>query len=443
VTPQPNILFIFSDQQHWQATGFVDSAFETPNMDRLASEGQIFENAFCSTPQCSPSRSSIMTGLYPTRTGVLGNVGAAGGNPLLFPTIGDSLQNAGYRTAYFGKWHLGKEPEGVKGWDTEYGVTGKEGVDDRAVTHRGIDFLCNLSESTQPFALFLSYNNPHGIYEFDQETRMTANDANSLSLPLTWEKKDLSTVPAVQQQFMKEDQGHVIEGKERTAWERYREIYQAKVNQYDAEVGKVLSALEDQGLLEQTLIIVTSDHGDMDTQHGLIYKGPFMYEHMVRVPLIFRVPAIFEKQRYQQAGHRFSFPCVNVDLVPTLADFAGIEISECDGMSLKNLLLGEGDMPQRDFVIGQYYSKQKWVNPIRMIRTHRYKYNLYRVHGEELYDLEHDPDELQNLAADKSYEEVKAGLYAQLCRWIKDHHDPFFEQMPTTREGETLRQTGY
>ncbi len=99
---QPNFLVLVSDQQHWQAIGTVDSWFDTPNLDALAAGGVLIENAFCTTPQCSPSRSSLMTGCYPSRTGVMGNVGAAGGDPLKQPTIGGMLQRAGYTTGYFG-----------------------------------------------------------------------------------------------------------------------------------------------------------------------------------------------------------------------------------------------------------------------------------------------------------------------------------------------------
>ncbi|MHC4569830.1 MAG: sulfatase-like hydrolase/transferase, partial [Planctomycetota bacterium] len=103
---RPNILLIFSDQQHWRAMGFLDSFFDTPHLDALAGESVVFENSFCTTPQCSPSRSSLLTGFYPSKTEVIGNVGAAGGKQLAQETIGSELQSAGYRTGYFGKWHL-------------------------------------------------------------------------------------------------------------------------------------------------------------------------------------------------------------------------------------------------------------------------------------------------------------------------------------------------
>jgi len=430
---RPNILFVFSDQQHWQAVGFEDGSFHTPNLDRLAADSTVFANSFCTTPQCSPSRSSILTGLYPSRTGVLGNLNAAGGDPLRMPTIAAALQGCGYRTAYFGKWHLGKDSVGTAGWDEDFGVTGPDTTDDIEVTRRALRFLDDAGADDKPFALFLSYNNPHDIYQFDRETGPAA--AEPADLPVTWHRKDLSTVPAVQNQFMTEDQGRVIVGKETPAWRRYREIYREKVALYDDEVGKVLAAVEERGLFDSTLLVATSDHGDMDTQHGLIYKGPFMYEHMMRVPLIIRLPG---RPADGRKARTCEFHTVNVDLAPTLAEFAGASLAATDGVSLKGLLIGEGRAGRRDFVVGQYYSKQKWVNPIRMIRTDRYKLNLYRLHGAEMYDLVADPCEIHNVAEDESHSEARARLYFALADWLAEHDDPFESQYPTTRDGQPL-----
>ncbi len=434
MSKKPNILFIFSDQQHWQAAGFQDPSFQTPNLDRLAEEGLVFSNAFCTTPQCSPSRSSIMTGLYPSKTGVLGNVGAAGGEPLRMPTIAKLLQKAGYRTGYFGKWHLGKDPVGTAGWDEDEGVTGKENHRDADTTRNGLSFIRRAADSEQPFALFLSYRNPHDIYEF--HTEEDPMPAAPRDLPETWHKKDLSTVPRVQQEFMDTDQGTVIAGTESPAWQRYQEIYREKTRLYDAEVGRILTELEDAGTLSDTAIIITSDHGDMDTHHKLIYKGPFMYNQMMRVPLIIR-PAAGQTPDF--TPKTINWPTVNVDLVPTLADMAGTAAEGTDGTSLLPLLKDDDVPAEREFVIGQYFSKQKWVNPIRMIRTREYQYNLYQMHGEELYDLTSDPEQITNVAQDPAYADVRNRMARQLKTWITENNDPFFSQHPTDRKGNPLR----
>lgn len=114
---RPNVLLVLSDQQHWRAMGAMDRFFETPHLDALAAGATLFERSFCTTPQCSPSRSSLLTGCYPSRTRVFGNIGALGGNPLAMPTLGAMLQEAGYYTGYFGKWHLGGEASGNAGWN--------------------------------------------------------------------------------------------------------------------------------------------------------------------------------------------------------------------------------------------------------------------------------------------------------------------------------------
>jgi arylsulfatase len=427
----PNILFIFSDQQHWEAAGFVDASFSTPALDALARQGTVFTRAFCTTPQCSPSRSSLLTGFYPSRTGVLGNVGAAGGAPLAMPTIGATLRDAGYRTAYFGKWHLGKMPVATSGWDEDAGVTGPELRRDPEVTRRALEFLSRPQDADRPFALFLSYNNPHEVYRFGAERHPAPREPGGV-LPPTWQRKDLSAAPAVQRQFMEEDQGRIMRGADEAAWLRYREVYREKVACYDADVGRVLHALDAHGFASDTLVVATSDHGDMDAQHRLIFKGPFMYEHMMRVPLLVRWPG-------RPAG-TCDFPTVNVDLVPTLCEAAGLPAPASDGVSLKPFLTGGAATPRRDAVVGQYYSKQRWVNPIRMIRTARWKYNVYRVHGEELYDLENDPMELENRAVDPALAGTKADLAAELAAWMRAHDDPFEAQRPTRRDGSRLTE---
>lgn len=430
-TKRPNIVFIFADQQHYQAVGFQDHTFTTPNLDRFAKESTVFTHAFCSTPQCSPSRSSILTGLYPSKTGVMGNVTQAGGEFLKIPTIGAALQKAGYRTAWFGKWHLGDDPQGVAGWDEDFGVTGRATYDDPEVTRRAVDFLERQKDSSQPFALFVSINDPHDIYHFHRLPDPAPE--TDMELPRNWHEHEFDACPAIHRQFMEEDQGKVIENPDQEKeWKHYRKVYREKTRLFDQWAGRVLDALRESGRETDTLTVVTSDHGDMDGQHRLIYKGPFLFEAMVHVPLLIRLPG----QTAETAGRRTTnFMTVNVDLAPTLADFAGIDLGEVDGLSLRPLLTGEGEVPDREFVVGQYYSKQKWINPIRMIRTRHYKYNRYLPHGEELYDLEADPDEVRNLADHPDYAAVKADLGAKLDQWIKENDDPFYSQQATGRDG--------
>ena len=431
---RPNILFIFSDQQHWRALGLLDEFFDTPNLDGLAGQGMVFGRGFCTTPQCSPSRSSIMTGLYPSRTGVMANLGRPGGNPLRQRTMGKLLQEAGYHTAYFGKWHLGSDKVGTAGWDEDFGVTEKKSGGDSFVTKKAGEFLAKVRDAGKPFALFLSYVNPHDIYRFSEHELDLS--ASQISLPTSWEKETFEGKPRVQKQFMLEDQGTHIWGKGKAEWMRYRDCYRAKVKLYDSEMGAVLEALKREMLWESTLIVATSDHGDMDTNHRMIFKGPFMYEHMVKVPLIIRVP-----KRFGGVGRKRvdDIDVVNVDLVPTLLDFCGILPIACDGISLKPVLTGDDkEQERRDYVIGQYYGKQRWVNPIRMIRTPEFKYNKYIHHGEELYDLGNDPSELINLAADPGYAKVKRELSAELDEWIDANEDPFYSLVSTDRAGEPL-----
>ncbi len=432
-TNRPNILFIFSDQQHWHALGCMDSFFDTPFQDVFAEDSVVFDQGFCTTPQCSPSRSSILTGLYPHKTGVYGNIGAAGGNDLQQTSIAKTLHDHGYKTAYVGKWHLGDAEVAQQGIDKFLKKDKSRGESsDPLTTKDGLKLLRDPEFTDGPFALFLSYVNPHDIYAF----RNHIIQANAkIQLPPSWANKDFSSVPPIHKQFMTDDQGRAIWGQPEELWFQYRDCYRSKVKLYDAHFGQIIQELQTQGLWNNTIVVNTSDHGDMDTHNHLIWKGPFIYEHMVRVPVMIRVPEAFGGKNGRRLKH---VSAVNVDFVPTLLDICGIPASEHDGQSLKLALTGGRDEPNRDFIISEYYSKQKWVNPIRMIRTPEFKYNRYILHGEELYDLKNDPGEVKNLASDAGYQSVKNELAAELDKWIKKNNDPFYSLHSTDREGKRL-----
>lgn len=427
-SPPPNILLIFSDQQHWQAMGCVDPFFDTPHLDRFAEESVLFERSFCTTPQCSPSRSSMLTGFYPSRTGVMGNCGSAGGRHLQLPTIGSELQQAGYHTGYFGKWHLGDDPVGNAGWD-EY----QKEVDDPRAEANAVAFLQKACAKAEPFALAVSLNNPHDVYHY--QGHEPSSSLHEVPLSASWEEETFQGKPPIQQQFMNEDQGKNMADRPRGDWQKYRDCYREKTRLYDQQVGTILDELKRQGHWENTIVIVTSDHGDMDTRHKLIFKGPFLYEHMVRVPLMIRVPGpygVLSPQRITDTD------VVNVDLVPTLREFCGIPEAESHGKSLVPLFSGSGDYLPREFVVSQYYSKQRWVNPIRMIRTGKFKLNRHLHWGDELYDLQKDPHELRNAANDPAFAEIKQDLEAKLDQWIADHDDPFYSFSVSDLNGNPL-----
>ena len=436
---QPDILFVCTDQQHWQACGYMDSFYDTPSIDRFAAGGVAFDHAFCTTPQCSPSRSSMLSGFFPSTTGVMNNVNASGGGPLKLPTIGKMLQDAGYQTAIFGKWHLGNEPVGNEGW-TERETKNN----DHRATQNAVKFLRKVRDDRanggqrKPFALFVMYLNPHDIYHFRPDDADTSPP--SIRLSKSWHGENFRLKPSVQKKFMTHNQGTLIEGSEQRVWERYRDYYRQKIRMVDHEFGQVFSALEQYGFADSTCSFFTSDHGDMDTHHRLIFKGPFMYEHMVRVPFVARLP----KSMGGRQGVRVpDYDVVLTDVVPTLRDLAGLDQQPSHGHSLRNAIAGTAPAGSaRQFVVSEYYGKQKWVNPIRMLRTHDFKYNRYIEHGEELYDLKNDPDELVNLADDSGYISRKLELQTALRDWMNVINDPFdsFTSNDRTHDDHTGRR---
>ena len=424
---KPNILFIFSDQQHWAALQHVDSFFRTPHLSELARHSVRFRQAVCTTPQCSPSRSSMLTGYYPHKTGVMGNIGAAGGDELDQPTFALPLSQAGYRTACFGKWHLGYRPVSKQGWDIwddrdPHHAAGP----DAETTRLALEFLKFTGDDKRPFCLTLSYVDPHDIYQFRSHTR----PETIVPLPESWHRETFADKPPVHKQFMTEDQGTAIYGKPKELWQQYRDWYRIKVEKLDEQVGQVIQYLRDNGLWESTVVLFTSDHGDMDAHHRLIYKGPFMYEQMLRVPLMIRVPSSLDGLSPTDSD----VLTIGADIAPTILDFAGCDVPDCDGRSLKPLLTG-GIFRERAFAVSQYYSKQKWINPIRSIRSADWKYNLYQSHAEELYDLRNDPHERVNRVDDPGYAHMRNSLHDELKQWINRNEDPFVSLPVTDRLG--------
>ena len=425
---QPNILFILTDQQHsFTINENEDNQFDTPAMDFIAQKGVNFTSFFCSSPQCSPSRASIMTGQYAHRTGVVANVGYSAGraiplNPAI-PSIGNIFRSNGYQTIYYGKWHLGGDPK-AHGWEDYKDAEGNN------LTRLGISFLS--SRPSKPFFLSLSYLNPHDVYYFKQQKEISKN-IQDVRLPRSF-NDDLTKKPEPQGESMQIyiDKNQFYDKADANIWKAYRQFYREKVKMVDTEIGIVLETLKKEGLAENTLVVFTSDHGDMDSAHHLAYKGPMMYEELIRVPLIFSYPG------HIPMGESRSQLVQNIDILPTLAGIAGIKLPHVpDGKSLMGILQNK-NAAGRDYIVTEFYGRWECATPIRSIRTKDWKYNLYKKYGEELYNLRTDPIEVHNLANDETFKEKKAELHNKLQEWMKETDDYFNLTRVTDWSGRIL-----
>ena len=396
---RPNVLLFMTDQE----SALLPGPAKLPNREWLNARGVQFTSAFCNTPQCSAARSSLLTGLEPHRTGVVTNVdtGSLGKafSPKL-PTVGHVFRDAGYRTGYFGKWHLGKEDGGLE----EFGFSTHGRGRDRAVADAAAAWIGKQSE---PWLAWVSILNPHDIYSFLGERESVAPRAG-VRPPATG-LSNLDGKPAEQRQYMDKDQGRPTLGYKPEDWLRYRSYYLGLMELADACLGAVLGSVKD---WDNTIVVYVADHGDALGEHGLPFKGPFMYEPLIHIPLVLCAPKLKPARRDDMAA--------SIDVAPTLASLAGLRWpAAVTGRDLS------GGSIDRDAVFLEYYSKQKWVNPIRTIRTRRWKLNWYDSGNQELYDLREDPNETRNLAADPAALKTRRQLEARLNAW----------RAPLTRRG--------
>ena len=437
---RPNILLLVSDDQRPDTIHALgNDVIKTPNLDRLAREGTAFTRATCANPICTPSRAEILTGCTSFRNGVLD----FGGKFADVPLMPQWFHDAGYRTWYVGKWHNNGAPI-ERGYDATNGlyrggggkwykpqvdwagrpVTGYRGwlfQDDEGnkFPERGVGLTPDISglfadaaieqiklETDRPFFLHVNFTSPHDplFLPTDYED---AYDAKSMPLP---------------KNFMAEhpfDHGN-FEGRDeklfrwpRTAEETRGELaaYYAVISHMDAQIGRVLAALDETGKLDNTVIVFTSDHGLGVGSHGLRGKQS-MYEHTIGVPLVMRGPGI-------PKGKRSEAQCVLRDLFPTLTALTGIEPpgKRVDGFSLKPVLDGDAKQVQ-PFITGYFRNFQ------RMIRTERWKYVEYPDVGEQqLFDLHSDPNELTNLIDSPDASDVRDRLKRQLRDWQRENGD--------------------
>jgi arylsulfatase A-like enzyme len=383
----------------------------TPNRDVLAARSIVFSEALCTAPQCSPSRATLLTGLYPHQSGVETNLDAVFAQELspTIPTFGSRLRAAGYQTAYFGKWHLSAAGPGSHGFD----VVGPAQGDDR-IAAAAADWLA--ARPPQPWCAAVSFLNPHDIYRLSADPSYPIRP--DATLPANWQD-DLSTKPRAQTTYLREDQGKPFANATAEHWLRYRSAYADLLGHVDRNLGGVLQGLKRAGAVDNTVVILTSDHGDLVGSHGLPFKGPCLYDELLHVPLLLSWPG------YEASEHCELVSLI--DLVPTMLDAAGLPPDvKLPGHSLRALLDGEGSQ-WPDWAVMEYLAKQGWANPIRGLRQGQWQYNEYLWGGEELYDRLADPVELHNLADDPAHRAQADGLRKQLEYWRRANADRRWE----------------
>ncbi len=429
---KPNILFIMADQMSAKALPFYGHpVVKAPTLSRLAEEGVVFENAYCNSPLCGPSRTSMMTGLLPSKAGGFDN---AHDFSAALPTFAHYLRLGGYRTCLSGKMHF-TGPDQLHGFEerlttdvypSDFSWTPNWAEPDAKVRFQDMqnvletgpclrsmqmdydDTVATEAErwlydrardtSDSPFMLTVSFTSPHDPYVARPEF-WDMYDEDEIDLP-----KIPAQPPESWDAHTARMHAHYSIGEAEVTDDiirRTRHGYYASIEYIDGKVAALMRILEETGLDRDTLVVFASDHGDMMGERGLYYKKTF-FEWSARVPLIFRAPAHLTSRRVNDTVSL-------VDLLPTFADLAGLndEVLETDGTSLLPCLSGAA-LPKR-VVCGEYLSEGV-IEPTFMMLQDRLKMLYSETDPVVLYDLESDPDEQTNLTANPDYAAAKQTL---------------------------------
>lgn len=436
---RPNVLLILTDQQHAGMLSCSGNRFvSTPALDRLAASGVRFEKAFCANPVCGPSRSSMMTGVLPSRMGIGNNEGVMLPVPeeILAHSLGRVFREAGYEAVYGGKWH-----SAVKPVESGFEIVSK---DERAGLARDcVAFLRR--QHVRPFLLFASFINPHdicymGLRDYAQKKKIswpalmnsrleleTLDEALKLPAGVSREEFFARICPPLPNNFeippgeaegmWKADnrvyRHYIRRNWNSEQWRLHRWAYSRLTEKVDSEIGQLLDALRETGLDENTLVVFTSDHGEMDGAHRLEHKS-VPYEEAIRVPLIVSYKGIVHSGVVDHE-HLIS---TGLDLIPTLLGFAGIPIpSSLPGRGVH--LLAQGSPASWRSYVGIE------GGAFRIIRTKRYKYVIYDSgeRREQLTDLVRDPGEMQNLVAEPEYQSILTQHRQYMREWVRSNMD--------------------
>jgi len=440
---RPNIVFFCGEGlRHDAFSGAGNSIVQTPNMDRIAREGVTFRNAFCTNALCLPSRGSILTGAWSHTTGAATN--GDDGIPAKFPIISDVLREAGYEVAFVGKAH-------VKGvltdhyWDYYFGfpgqadyyhpeiVEGRDGKFGAAIRYHAYvdDILTDkavkwLSErpAEKPFCLFVWFYAPHEPF---YRPRRLADLYNGVRIPKPHNfDDDLAGYPGKPRAVANADNKIVTSAVFTDCPRSLEEVvkdYYAGVESNDENVGRIFRALASRNQMDDSAIILSSDHGFFLGEH-CFYDKRLMYEPSIRVPMMIRYPG-----RISPGTSRDEM-VLNVDIAPTLYELAGVGAQPTvQGRSFYPLAVGKSLPDWRKDWLYEYYEYPGYENvrPSRGVRTERYKYIHYFLEPEEfeLYDLQEDPSEDHNLYGRAEHAALTAHLKGRLEQLRRETADQY------------------
>ena len=482
---RPNIIFIMADDHATQAISVyghpISQLAPTPNIDRIANEGAIFKNNFCTNSICGPSRAVILTGKHSHINGFKMNGNRFDGSQQTFPKL---LKNAGYKTAVIGKWHLHGVPEGFDYWNIlqdqgnyynpnfvavnpetkKVDTTMIQGYATDIVTEDAIRYLEKIKDDTAPFMMMVQHKAPHrnwmpalrhvnkydnvkfpvpDTYFTDHEGSMASKEQSQTIYVDMYEGHDLKMTkkkgnPELAHNPWKTDFERMtpeqradwdkayqpkndafhdanLSGKDLDLWklQRYLQDYLATIAAVDEGVGKILDYLKANNLEENTIVVYTTDQGFYLGEKGWFDKR-FMYEESLGMPMLMKFPGAIKPETEVTALTQ------NLDFAETFLDFAQVEIpNDMQGKSLKPLLTNTiEDEDFRDAIYYHYYDFPAFhmVKKMYGVRTKRYK--LIHVYDDidewELYDLETDPSEINNVINDENYDAIEVKLRERL-----------------------------
>ncbi len=470
-TSKPNLLFIWTDeQQYFTMKAYGNDLIQTPNLDRLASESFVFKKAYVVQPVCTPDRSTVMTGLYPHTNGCVANNIAL---PESVKTLPEIIGDPDYHSAYMGKWHLGNEIFKQQGFDTWVSIednyiqyyTEDRNREDRSDYHhwllekgyqpdernrfgrsyaarlpfehckpkfleeKAIEFL--ETKGNEPFILYVNFLEPHMPF-FGPLDSLYSPDR--VPLPDNFYDLPGEDDPLTHHKKVKNDRKQY--GPSEKEFRELRAKYWGLVTQMDISVGGILDKLESLGLAENTIVVFTSDHGDMMGAHQMVAKG-VMYEESVRIPFLLKDPRMNKSQRIIE--ERVS----QIDIVPTILDLMDREMPE--NLQGKSLIpsLREKNFPAEDIFI-EWNSRNDYttsdmgitiladvdsINPesspsLRtVISKEGWKLSLSNRDKSQLFNLNYDPLETTNLFYQKEYRETVEELTAKILEWQKLTND--------------------